>query len=162
MDGEFEQAYFGRLVRSTLEAPLACPSHHVMFTRSQIVEGIARGLIKTFDVKKREYFGNTSMEAEISLLMANQTQVCPPLVNTTERAAQAVVGCAWKDHVRPLYRNGKHGLRVYFSYVLATRSPRSLECRRPRILEHTYTGLTLTVGKCAEKVECPGLDTIPV
>lgn len=29
-----------------------------------------------FDVKKRAYFGNTSMEAEISLLMANQTQVC--------------------------------------------------------------------------------------
>jgi hypothetical protein len=29
----------------------------------------------TFDVKKRQYFGNTSMEAEISLLMANQTLV---------------------------------------------------------------------------------------
>jgi tRNA (guanine10-N2)-methyltransferase len=28
-------------------------------------------------VKKRTYYGNTSMEAEISLLMANQTLVCP-------------------------------------------------------------------------------------
>ena len=31
--------------------------------------------MKKFDIKKREYFGNTSMEAEISLLMANQTLV---------------------------------------------------------------------------------------
>lgn len=31
----------------------------------------------TFDVKKRQYFGNTSMEAEISLLMANQTLASP-------------------------------------------------------------------------------------
>lgn len=41
----------------------------------QIEEGAARRLVKTFDVKKRTYFGNTSMEAEISLLMANQTLV---------------------------------------------------------------------------------------
>ncbi|KIJ67993.1 hypothetical protein HYDPIDRAFT_126592 [Hydnomerulius pinastri MD-312] len=54
-DGEFRQAYFGRL----------------------IIEGSARPLISTFDVKKRDYFGNTSMEAEISLLMANQTQASP-------------------------------------------------------------------------------------
>jgi tRNA (guanine10-N2)-methyltransferase len=55
VDGEFKQAYFGRLV----------------------AEGTARSLIKMFDVKKRAYFGNTSMEAEISLLMANQTQAAP-------------------------------------------------------------------------------------
>ncbi|KAF8554733.1 tRNA guanosine-2'-O-methyltransferase [Imleria badia] len=55
VDGEFKQAYFGRLV----------------------AEGTARSLIRTFDVKKRAYFGNTSMEAEISLLMANQTQAAP-------------------------------------------------------------------------------------
>jgi tRNA G10 N-methylase Trm11 len=41
----------------------------------KIEDGSARSLIKKFDVKKREYFGNTSMEAEISLLMANQTLV---------------------------------------------------------------------------------------
>ena len=41
----------------------------------KITEGKARALVKTFDVKKRAYFGNTSMEAEISLLMANQTLV---------------------------------------------------------------------------------------
>ncbi|KAG9316557.1 tRNA guanosine-2'-O-methyltransferase [Chiua virens] len=55
VDGGFRQAYFGRLV----------------------AEGTARALIRTFDVKKREYFGNTSMEAEVSLLMANQTQAAP-------------------------------------------------------------------------------------
>ncbi|KAL1695610.1 hypothetical protein GGG16DRAFT_45197 [Schizophyllum commune] len=50
-DGHFMQVYFGRLVQ----------------------EGSARLLIHKFDVKKRAFFGNTSMEAEISLLMANQT-----------------------------------------------------------------------------------------
>ncbi|OJA08681.1 hypothetical protein AZE42_01175 [Rhizopogon vesiculosus] len=53
--GEFKQVYFGRL----------------------IVDGTARALIGTFNVKKRQYFGNTSMEAEISLLMANQTLASP-------------------------------------------------------------------------------------
>lgn len=55
IDGVFRQVYFGRLV----------------------VKGTARSLVRTFDVKKRNYFGNTSMEAEISLLMANQTQASP-------------------------------------------------------------------------------------
>lgn len=55
IDGGLHQVYFGRLV----------------------AEGTARTLIKTFDVKARNYFGNTSMEAEISLLMANQTQAAP-------------------------------------------------------------------------------------
>ncbi|PCH43385.1 tRNA guanosine-2'-O-methyltransferase [Wolfiporia cocos MD-104 SS10] len=54
-DGEFEEAFFGRLIE----------------------EGSARSLIRKFDVKKRVYYGNTSMEAEISLLMANQTLASP-------------------------------------------------------------------------------------
>ncbi|KAJ3984730.1 tRNA guanosine-2'-O-methyltransferase [Lentinula detonsa] len=54
-DGNFIQVYFGRLIE----------------------EGTARPLVQLFDVKKRSYFGNTSMEAEISLLMANQTLACP-------------------------------------------------------------------------------------
>ncbi|KAG5647054.1 hypothetical protein DXG03_001424 [Asterophora parasitica] len=54
-DGRFQQVYFGRL----------------------LVEGTARQLIATYDVKKRAYYGNTSMEAEISLLMANQTLSAP-------------------------------------------------------------------------------------
>ena len=41
----------------------------------QVVEGSARSLITKFDVKKRNYYGNTSMDAEMSLLMANQTLV---------------------------------------------------------------------------------------
>ncbi|KAK7676870.1 hypothetical protein QCA50_020206 [Cerrena zonata] len=52
-DGEFRQVFFGRL----------------------IAEGTARPLVNKFDVKKRSYFGNTSMDAEVSLLMANQTLV---------------------------------------------------------------------------------------
>ncbi|TEB38249.1 RNA methylase [Coprinellus micaceus] len=54
-DGGFRQLYFGRLLE----------------------EGTARPLVNVFDVKKRKYFGNTSMEAEISLLMANQTMASP-------------------------------------------------------------------------------------
>jgi len=54
-DGKFRQVYFGRLV----------------------VDGSARALIKMFDVKKRLYYGNTSMESEVSLLMANQTLASP-------------------------------------------------------------------------------------
>jgi len=54
-DGDFVEAFFGRLIE----------------------EGSARPLMKKFDVKKRVYYGNTSMEAEISLLMANQTLAAP-------------------------------------------------------------------------------------
>lgn len=41
----------------------------------QIALGKARNLVHKFDVKKRVYYGNTSMDAEMSLLMANQTLV---------------------------------------------------------------------------------------
>jgi len=41
----------------------------------ELEEGSARLLVGKFDVKKRVYYGNTSMEAEMSLLMANQTLV---------------------------------------------------------------------------------------
>ncbi|RDX42082.1 tRNA guanosine-2'-O-methyltransferase [Lentinus brumalis] len=54
-DGEFDEVWFGRLIEVELARPLA----------------------KKFDVKKRAYFGNTSMEAEMSLLMANQTLASP-------------------------------------------------------------------------------------
>ncbi|KAI9455436.1 tRNA guanosine-2'-O-methyltransferase [Lactarius psammicola] len=48
-----------------------------VFFGGLLEQGTARSLIKVFDVKKRQYFGNTSMEAEISLLMANQTLASP-------------------------------------------------------------------------------------
>ncbi|KAF8325243.1 tRNA guanosine-2'-O-methyltransferase [Cantharellus anzutake] len=54
-DAKFLQVFFGRLVS----------------------EGESRPLIRKFDVKKRAFFGNTTMEAEISLLMANQAQATP-------------------------------------------------------------------------------------
>ncbi|KAI8993886.1 tRNA guanosine-2'-O-methyltransferase [Trametes punicea] len=54
-DGEFEEVWFGRLIET----------------------GSARALARKFDVKKRVYYGNTSMDAEMSLLMANQTLAAP-------------------------------------------------------------------------------------
>lgn len=42
----------------------------------QIADG-QRHLIDRFDLKKRVYIGNTSMEAEMSLLMANQAKASP-------------------------------------------------------------------------------------
>lgn len=45
------------------------------FLTPKLEEGTARLLITKFDVKKRAYYGNTSMESEMSLLMANQTLV---------------------------------------------------------------------------------------
>ncbi|KAF9520989.1 hypothetical protein BS47DRAFT_1378436 [Hydnum rufescens UP504] len=54
-DGNFRHVYFGRLIS----------------------EGASRPLIGKFDVKKRVFFGNTSMDAEMSLLMANQAQAAP-------------------------------------------------------------------------------------
>ncbi|KAF8495862.1 tRNA guanosine-2'-O-methyltransferase [Gautieria morchelliformis] len=54
-DGDFICVWFGRL----------------------IAKGTARPLIHKFDVKKRAYYGNTSMDAEMSLLMANQTLSAP-------------------------------------------------------------------------------------
>jgi hypothetical protein len=44
---------------------------------SQVAYGQARLLIKKFIVKERKFYGNTSMESEMSLLMAGQTLVCP-------------------------------------------------------------------------------------
>ncbi|KAJ8516074.1 hypothetical protein ONZ45_g6574 [Pleurotus djamor] len=56
IDGQFLQVYFGRL---------------------KIEDGSARSLVTYFDVKKRTYYGNTSMEAAMSLLMANQALARP-------------------------------------------------------------------------------------
>ncbi|EJD52503.1 tRNA guanosine-2'-O-methyltransferase [Auricularia subglabra TFB-10046 SS5] len=52
------------------------PLRQIFFGRL-LEHGSARSLIHKFDVKKRSYFGNTSMEAEVSLLMANQTLSAP-------------------------------------------------------------------------------------
>lgn len=51
---------------------VGCGISHI-FDLLQITHGRARHLISRFNVKTREYFGNTSMEAEMSLLMAGQT-----------------------------------------------------------------------------------------
>jgi tRNA (guanine10-N2)-methyltransferase len=54
-DGQPRCIYFGRL----------------------IADGSARTLVQKFDIKKRIFYGNTSMDAEMSLLMANQAQAAP-------------------------------------------------------------------------------------
>lgn len=54
-DGDFDRAFFGRLIE----------------------EGACRSLKHKFDVKQRVYYGNTTMDAEISLLMANQALAAP-------------------------------------------------------------------------------------
>lgn len=52
-DGTFREVFFGRRVGVSR----------------------ARPLINTFDIKQRAFFGNTSMESEVGLLMAGQTLV---------------------------------------------------------------------------------------
>ncbi|KAJ3484176.1 hypothetical protein NLI96_g5827 [Meripilus lineatus] len=78
-DGKCREIFFGRLIE----------------------EGSARSLVKKFDVKKRSYYGNTSMEAEISLLMANQTLASPgkliydPFIGTGSMAYTTAHFGAW-------------------------------------------------------------------
>lgn len=95
INGVFRQVYFGRL----------------------IVEGTARSLIRTFDVKKRDYFGNTSMEAEISLLMANQTQAGNICHHRNLTHFFLVSGLPREVDIRPVYWHGQYGLhhRVLWS-----------------------------------------------
>ena len=84
--GGLIEVFFGRLVRllrgimflamlTKLSTRVELMHLRDISPPEQIAEGTARRLVQTFDVKKRKYFGNTSMEAEISLLMANQTLV---------------------------------------------------------------------------------------
>lgn len=54
-DGKFEHVYFGKRVGVSR----------------------ARPLINVHDIKKRAFFGNTSMEAEMGLLTAGQTLPAP-------------------------------------------------------------------------------------
>jgi hypothetical protein len=93
--GFLRQIYFGRLVSLGL-AGFRFSSRHVQsryerecwYSTSllihgicdvlQVCEGSARLLIKKFEVKERAFYGNTSMESEMSLLMAGQTLVSSP------------------------------------------------------------------------------------
>ena len=75
-DGNFIAVYFGRLVRFFSHNTLSGRPHRVhRLVLYQLAEGSARSLIRTFNIKTREYYGNTSMDAELSLLMANQALV---------------------------------------------------------------------------------------
>ncbi|KAI9501122.1 hypothetical protein GGI25_005636 [Coemansia spiralis] len=60
--------------KSDLPFPAEKPKH-IWFGR--VVGRGSRDLVDKFDVKKRKYLGNTTMDAELSLVMANQALACP-------------------------------------------------------------------------------------
>ena len=76
-DGQFRQVFFGRLVClfDCWALILEVTSMSCFPTIPKLEEGSARQLISKFNVKQRVYYGNTSMESEMSLLMANQALV---------------------------------------------------------------------------------------
>lgn len=93
--GFLRQIYFGRLVSFCLHGFRFSSRHvhsrhekrcwhssslltHALLDLLQVCEGSARLLIKKFEVKERAFYGNTSMESEMSLLMAGQTLVSSP------------------------------------------------------------------------------------
>lgn len=82
----------------------------------KVVEGTARHLVKTFDVKKRTYYGNTSMEAEISLLMANQTLVCCSLSSSDflRTVINKSTGFTWEIDLRSIRGHRKYGICMFF------------------------------------------------
>jgi tRNA (guanine10-N2)-methyltransferase len=54
---------------------LTCPPRNVYF--GVILASGNRNIVSKYDLKKREYLGTTSMDAELSLIMANQALVGP-------------------------------------------------------------------------------------
>jgi hypothetical protein len=132
------------------------PFLSVVLNLSKLETGSARSLIKTFDVKKRRYFGNTSMEAEISLLMANQS-----LVNMAfhlslffpAKCARIMTGLARKVDLRPVYRNRKYGLcTLSMVFSFSQLYSKGGSNRRPPISVRWYSVRTSTVDKCEAKV----------
>jgi tRNA (guanine10-N2)-methyltransferase len=120
---------------------------------SQICEA-QRKLLDTFDLKKRAYIGNTSMEAEMSLIMANQAKAAPgkllydPFVGTGSMLytsawfGATVMGSdidgRWvinlrsqaretEKHIRSHIR-GRHGKSVYDSAAQYGVKHRILDC----------------------------------
>ncbi|RKP07173.1 hypothetical protein THASP1DRAFT_17456 [Thamnocephalis sphaerospora] len=53
------------------------PEHPSRLFFGRLVANGNRDAVKTFDLKKRKYLSNTSMDAELSLVMANQAMVAP-------------------------------------------------------------------------------------
>lgn len=60
-------------IAGTLDSELARDGspRHIWFS-TLVAYGSARKLIDRFEVRRRAFFGTTSMEAEMSLVMANQ------------------------------------------------------------------------------------------
>ena len=82
----------------------------------KLFEGSARHLIAKFNVKTRVYYGNTSMDSEMSLLMANQTLVRFKLdqFHVVKKKKKKLIfralGFSWKAYLRSFYGNREHGL----------------------------------------------------
>lgn len=91
--------------------------------RFQISEGQARPLIQKYNVKKRSYYGNTSMDAEVSLLMANQTLVRSSIqiddVKSLTCSDLFISGIARQIHLRPICWHRQHGIRAPFLRLLS-------------------------------------------
>jgi tRNA G10 N-methylase Trm11 len=75
------------MVRDPSKWPYVCTSSELQIGE----DGETRQLITKFDVKKRVFYGNTSMEAEISLLMANQAQVSREMFEATMGARFMII-----------------------------------------------------------------------
>ncbi|THU96445.1 hypothetical protein K435DRAFT_819440 [Dendrothele bispora CBS 962.96] len=124
--GQFRQVYLGRWIEEL---------------------GSARVLIKTFDVKKRNYFGNTSMESEVSLLMANQTLASPgkliydPFLGTETMA----------------YPAAYFGAQVLGSDIDGRQMQGKGSDRAPDLILYNYTGHLLTFDITHNPWRCGGL-----
>ncbi|AOW28529.1 tRNA (guanine10-N2)-methyltransferase [Candida albicans SC5314] len=58
--------------RAKSESPI-----HIWFTRQLQLSERSNGLVETYDLKKRNYIGTTSFEAELSLVTCNLAQIAP-------------------------------------------------------------------------------------
>ena len=54
-----------------------------------------------YDLKKRDYVGNTSFDAELSLITANQALVCFPVLD----ASYYDIGVTWHVDIRSILWN---------------------------------------------------------
>lgn len=59
-------------------SPNTAPPNPLRIFFGRLIAHGQRHLIKQYSVKERTFIGNTSMDAQLSLIMANQGQACSP------------------------------------------------------------------------------------
>ena len=132
---------------------LVSGSRTAYFVVHQIVEGSARPLIQKFDIKKRSYYGNTSMDAEISLIMANQSLVRVKLDISLENSIFELLRHRQENWCMTLL--WVQEVWLMFAYFLRFSAPDIVDMelnRRLRISGHSFLDLTLLVVKSEAKV----------